>query len=166
MLEMCSRATRQRTQSTSLGRLGRPVFALYCVKTHRAWTVSQCRVGKAAPHENAITKSSNALQPLTAHILPLTQNTFGLLATSKPCLQYESKIIAFQVCYTSNCILCLVHEKQKGKEAVSLKSIRPSGPREIEVCIIHPNANVDKIFCLPIPTLSRCSRPEFCSIGK
>lgn len=38
--------------------------------------------------------------------------------------------------------------------------------REIEVCIIHPNANANKIFCLTIPMFSRSSRPKFCTIGK
>lgn len=38
--------------------------------------------------------------------------------------------------------------------------------RGVEACIIQPSANINKIFCLAIPTLSRASRPEFCSTAE
>jgi len=77
-------------------------------------------------------------------------------------------MLLFQPRHTSVCILCAVHEKEKREETVPLEfNLRAKHqPLETYEGLIHPNANVNKIFCLSTHMLSQSSRTQVLSKRK
>lgn len=88
-------------------------------------SVSQYWVRKSSTQKNAVTGVTaffdtfcDTLHPLTKCILPLTQ-----------CIWPAGYNIKLRISdFSSNCLPCLVEDKEKGKETVPLKSVGPSRP--------------------------------------